>query len=392
MSLTVLTVRARRVVGVGVAAAVASLGVVAVPPVARGVSAPTSYTCTGDPAATLSVVLDTDAPARMRTGDSAAVVLTAATALPAAVAQQQYDAGARSFDGTIVTKAVVGGTALDVSHAIASTPIPARTEPAAVPFTATSAGLPVTAPAAPGPVAITAGDLVATLTFYTGSGTVVGGSPRTLTCAAPPGRPVAVDTIAVLAPSTTTLTLDRTASEHGQDVTATALVTTPAGPPDGAVAFSVDGLATAARVDQGGVATLLLPDLHAGTHRVTATFVPRDATTYDGSTTAPQVLSVARARTRARIPVTGRTTRVVTRVGVRVKGVFDTVPTGKVRITVKRIGRRGTEARVRTLDAGAATAGLGRLAKGRYRVTVAYRGDADHLALTKTKKFRVRRA
>ena len=92
-----------------------------------------------------------------------------------------------------------------------------------------------------------------------------------------------------------------------------------------------------------------------------------------------------------RIPVTGRTTTVVTRVGVKAKGVFDTVPTGKVRIKVKRIGKPGKWVRVRTLDDGSARAGFGRLKKGRYRVVVVYRGDANHRYLKKTKQFRVTR-
>ena len=63
-----------------------------------------------------------------------------------------------------------------------------------------------------------------------------------------------------------------------------------------------------------------------------------------------------------RVPVTGKTTTsAITRVGVRAKGVYDTVPTGKVRIKVKRLGaHRSKVSGCRTLDdAGAARAGFG---------------------------------
>ena len=209
------------------------------------------------------------------------------------------------------------------------------------------------------------------------------------------GVPVAgavSSSMAVVASSTTTLTLDKTASEYGQDVTATAKVTTSSGVPDGDVAFSVDGVATKARVGKGGLATLVLPDAGAGTHSVTATFVPRETAAYDASASPAQAWTVSPARTRMRIPVTGRTTKVATKVGVKAKGVFDTVPTGKVRIKVKRIGKAGRWVKVRTLDAnGAARAGFGRLKKGRYRATVVYRGDANHRYLKKAKTFRVTR-
>lgn len=218
----------------------------------------------------------------------------------------------------------------------------------------------------------------------TGAGLAVGTSGAV---AAP-----AIATISVVAPSTTTMSLDRTTSEYGQAVTATAQVLVASGTADGDVAFSVDGLATKARVDEDGVATLLLPDAGPGAHAVAATFVPRDATSYDASASAGQSWTVTRARTRIRIPVTGRTTTLVTRVGVRTKGVFGTVPTGKVRITVKRLNTRGTWVGTRTLDdTGAARAGFGRLSKGRYRAVVTYRGDAHHLSLKKSKGFRVKR-
>lgn len=368
-------------------------GLAATAPVAGAVSATLSYACTytdGPGAFTLPVVVNTNAPARTTVGQTVQVIATTSAVLPGDEAKTAYDAGARSLDGSLTTRAAFGTAAATLSQVVPRTDLPGQAVATPASFTATSAAFSYTAPLSPGSVEITAGDMSGTLQYYDENGDAVG-TPRLVDCTAPPGKAPVIDTITVVASSATTLTLDRTTSEFGQDVTATARVTTSSGGPDGDVAFSVDGLATKAKVGKDGVATLVLPDAGAGAHSVTATFVPRDAATYDGSATPAQTLTVTKARTRMRVPVNGKTTGVVTRVGVKAKGVFDTVPTGKVRIKVKRIGRAGMWVRVRTLDSGAAKAGFGRLKKGRYRVVVVYRGDAGHDSLKKTKKFRVTR-
>lgn len=370
-------------------ASLVAVGLAAGAPGAGAVSTSIGYACNpGADAFTLPVVLDTDAPTRMVVGRSTQLVVSAAATLPGSRAQAAWNAGARTLSGTWTLQGGFGSsTALD--QTIPSVPLPDESgAPADAPFSAASAPVTFTAPSTPGVVELTAGDLAGALQL------APSGGPLALTCTAPKvtGKAPVIDTITVVASSTTTLTLDRSTSEYGQDVTAMARVTTSSGTPDGDVAFSVDGVATKARVGKDGVATLVLPDARSGAHGVTATFVPRDTTTYDGSASAAQAWTVTPARTRIRIPVTGLTTKVVTRVGVRAKGVFGSVPTGKVRIKVVRVGRAGTRVRVRTLDAtGAAKAGYGRLAKGRYRATVVYRGDADHLALTKSRTFRVTR-
>lgn len=384
----------RRSAAAGLSAALAAVGLAAIAPAAQSASTSIAYSCTSpDPdlgSFTLPVVLDTNAPARMAVGQSAPVTVTASAVLPGAVAQAAASRPATSFDGTWTLSATFGTSAAAVPQTIGRTLLGDQAIARAVPFTASSAPSTYTAPATPGTVEVTAGDIAAgTWQFYNGD--AAAGGLSAISCTLPSGKPPVIDTITVVATSTTSLTLDRTASAYGQDVTATAKVTTSAGTPDGDVAFSVDGLATKAKVGKDGVATLVLPDAPTGSHSVTATFVPRDATAYDGSTSVAQAWTVAKARTRMRIPVTGRTTTAVTRVGVKAKGAFDTVPTGKVRITVKRIGKPGKWVRVRTLDDGSARAGFGRLKKGRYRVVVVYRGDANHRYLKKTKQFRVTR-
>ena len=393
MSSTRMTTRVRRALAVATAVATASLGVAAVAPTAQAVSAATTYDCTAlGSSYPFTVTVDTTAPARMITGTSAAVAAIASTVLPADLAQQLYGLGARKFDGTIAAQITAGATTVNTAPVIPRTPIPEQTTATAVPFTATSPALPYTAPATPGPVAITVEDFVATINLYDGSDNPVGG-PLTLTCeVAPPKKAVLIDTVNVVASSTTTLALDRAAADYGQDVTATAKVTSSSGSPDGEVAFSVNGgTATSVRVDKDGLATFVLAEPPVGANTIVATFVPRDAASYDGSASS-QPLSVAKVRTKMRVPVTGRTTKTATRVGVRAKGVYETVPTGKVRIKVQRIGRTGKTIKVRTLsDTGTARAGFGTLKKGRYRVTVVYRGDANHRYVKKIKTFRVKR-
>ena len=194
------------------------------------------------------------------------------------------------------------------------------------------------------------------------------------------------------ASSATTLVLDRPTATYGREVTATAAVTTATGAPDGHVAFSVDGLALTAVVGPDGIARLVLPAAGVGAHSVTATFVPRDPTTYAGSSSAPQALTVVKVRSRLPTRTTGKTTAAPTRVQVRARGIFDTVATGRVRITLKRNDRSGGRVATRRLDDGAAEAGFGRLRKGRYLVVVVYRGDGQHLATSTTRRFRVESA
>jgi hypothetical protein len=63
-----------------------------------------------------------------------------------------------------------------------------------------------------------------------------------------------------------------------------------------------------------------------------------------------------------------------------------------VKLVVRRVGTRGSTRVVVPLDgAGVALTRLGRLAKGRYRMTVTYVGDSQHLRETSFEKFFVRR-
>ena len=391
MTMTSARTRLRRGAAAGISFSVAALGLAAVAPAAQA-AATVTYSCTSQfYNADIALTIDTNAPAKVYVGDKADVVVTATGALPSNLAGDAYGSGYRSFDGTVTAKASIGTTNLDVPHSIPRTTIPNQTPPTPATFTATSGALPF-APTAPGVVDVKVGDLTAALTFYSDTSTPVS---LTLNCTAPPGQPAVVDTVAVVYRTSTTLTLSKTATKYGQDVTATAKVVgtgAAVGAGDGDVAFSVDGKITTAKVDKDGVATLVLPDTAVGGHSVTATFVPKDAARFDGSASAAQVWDVAKARTKLRVPVTGKRTGKVTKVGVKAKGAFGTVPTGKVKIKLKRLGNAGRWVKVRKLsDTGAAKAGFGKLKAGRYKVTVKYRGDTNHDRARKLKTFRVTR-
>ena len=72
-------------------------------------------------------------------------------------------------------------------------------------------------------------------------------------------------------------------------------------------------------------------------------------------------------------------------------GDWGTRPTGPVTVTARHLGTGKVTRRQRTLDpAGAATARLGILRTGRYRLRVTYAGDAQHLPTRYTEKFTVR--
>ncbi|KQV67594.1 hypothetical protein ASC64_10155 [Nocardioides sp. Root122] len=208
-----------------------------------------------------------------------------------------------------------------------------------------------------------------------------------LAAAACPGRPASA-----AVPSTTTVALSAVQSAYGQPVTASAAVTTAAGPGEGDVVFSVDGVAFKAGLGADGTASIVLPRAGAGAHAVQATYLPRDPLLQDGSTSSSAGWQVAQVRTRLQVDVTGRRLRAPMVVHVRAAGEYGTTASGDVRIVVRRWGRKVRVAGG-ALESGALTSPV-RLAtgpsrRGGYRVAVTYRGDAQHLPATRTVHFRI---
>lgn len=191
-------------------------------------------------------------------------------------------------------------------------------------------------------------------------------------------------------PSTTVLVLDHPTSAYGQTVRATAQVVIPGGTPDGDVYFVVDGASIKANLSADGSASILLPRALVGEHQVVARFV-QFPDRQQGSESAPTSWVVTQARTRVQVRVTGRGAHVPTAVVLGAVGDFGTRPTGSVTVTARHLGTGRVVRRVRTLDAaGAATARLGILRTGAYRLRVSYAGDAQHLAERHSERFTVR--
>jgi hypothetical protein len=191
-------------------------------------------------------------------------------------------------------------------------------------------------------------------------------------------------------PSQTTLTLSSTESVYGQTVTASALVSNSSGQPEGDVLFTVDGATVKANVSGAGAASIVLPRALVGVHSVAATYVPSDARRQDGSTSGPQAWVVVPAATHLQVDVRGHGAR--RSLEVRAAGQYGTIPTGRVRVTVRHLGTRTVIRSVRRLDeAGLARSVLRRLTGGSNRARVTYVGDGQHGRVRQVVRFRVRR-
>ncbi|SEC81170.1 Ig-like domain (group 3) [Nocardioides exalbidus] len=217
--------------------------------------------------------------------------------------------------------------------------------------------------------------------------TVVGSGPAPASTHGP--APVRAAAQAVT--SATSVALSTTRSAYGQTITATASVVTSTGRPEGAVYFSVDGVATRANLGARTTVTLALPDAPVGDHAVTASFVPNYPDDQRGSTSPVQPWTVERVRTRLFVTVQGRGLRIPTSVRVEAGGEYGSAPTGRVTLTLTRAGSGRTTTRARALPAdGVVVARYGTLGKGRYRSVVTYAGDSQHLPERRVQWFQVR--
>ena len=383
------SVRTKHAFATGLAVVMTGGGLAAVAAPANAETGAVNYTC---PVAgqnfQVSVNTDSTAPAKMYVGDTANIVVDSDVVLPPEMAKLAYDVlGARSFDGNVAAKGTFSGGQLTVNETIPTTSLGDQTTATAVPFTATSAATPLK-PTLPGDLAFEAGDLTATLNFTKQDGTT---QVLPVTCTRPPGQPPVIDKVLVVSRSTTALTLSPATAGYGAPVTATAKVTTAGGTPDGDVTFVVDGVSTKVPV-KDGAASLVVDEAVVGSHAVSATFTPKDATHYEGSSATPGSFKVSKAATSTRVKITGKRVRERTAAAIRVVGINKTVPTGKVKLVLRKAGNQGFhKAKSGTLAKGARTFNLGRLGKGTYRVVVKYLGDSNHLKSKTVKRFRVRR-
>lgn len=382
------SVRTKHAFATGLAVVLTGGGLAAVAAPANAATGPQPYSCSYD-GQSYSVGVDTDsnAPAKLAVGDSADVVVNSRVTFPSALVEALYADGARSFAGTIAASGTVNQAPLTINEAIPSTPLGNQMPPVAVEFVATSGALPFKG-SVPGDVVLGAGDLNANLALTNADGSE---TTATVACKAPPGKALVVDTIVVVSKSSTTLTLSRTTAGYGAPVTATAKVATPGGTPAGDVAFVVGGVSTKVPV-KDGFASLVIDQATVGTHAVSATFTPKDLVHYEGSSATPVNLKVSKAATSTRVKIIGKRVRERTSATIKVVGINKTVPTGKVKLVLRKAGNRGFhKVRRGTLAKGSRGFNLGRLGKGRYKVVAKYTGDGNHLRSKTVKRFRVRR-
>ncbi len=258
------------------------------------------------------------------------------------------------------------------------------------------------------------GDLDVRFGFMDADGAVVG-EPVALTCTTP-SAPVA-DTVWVK--SVTFLDLlvgtdnwdeawEKRTYAYGQPIPVRVRVgawntTAPAGWVD----LTLDGVARLVPLDANGEAVAMIPGPadRAGYHTVGATFVPADPTFYGAGTRShppgginypnPASIPVTFARAKPHVRVTGTRTERRTKVHVRVVPEFASTPTGDVRVNLRRLGTKehwSKTQNIRVVDGRSRVlAGFGRLPRGRYKLVVKYRGDADHLGSRAFEKVRVRR-
>jgi len=394
------SVRTKHALATGLAVVMTGGGLAAVAAPANATTGSVEYTCTTDPldptkSFKLPVTIDSDAPAKLYVGETANIKVSSASVLPGALAETAYDGGARFFDGSIAGNGTVRigngqPAAVVVNQTIPETVILEQTTAKDVPFTATSASAIPFNPTTLGDLEMTAGDFKATLNLKDAAKAPTVPPTVEVDCEAPAGKAPVIDNILVVSRSTTTLTLSPATAGYGAPVTATAKVTTPGGTPDGEVTFVVGGVSTKVPV-KAGAASLVIDQTVVGTHAVSATFTPKDATHYEGSSATPVTLKVSKAATSTKVKITGKRARQRTTAAIKVVGINKTVPTGKVKLVLRKVGNQGFHtAKSGRLAKGARIFNLGRLGKGRYKVVVKYLGDSNHLRSKTVKRFRVR--
>jgi len=186
-----------------------------------------------------------------------------------------------------------------------------------------------------------------------------------------------VEHTVALASTTTVLALDPSPAYPGQDVTLTAVVSSPSGTPAGEVEFLVDGTPVGTVALSDGTASAAWSPYGAGTRAVTARYAglgdyagsedSADHVVLKGATAI--VLSTPEASTPAGVPVTFTAT-------ITPVTPASGEPSGTVTFTL------GTATEDVPLSGGTATFTSPALAHGQHTVSATYSGDADFEAST----------
>ncbi len=194
--------------------------------------------------------------------------------------------------------------------------------------------------------------------------------------------------VVAAAPSATTTTVDlqspTVAYGETSKVTATVDTASNGGPkPAGKVELRVGDKVVVADLTNSGRVDFDLPLVRAATtpYAVTATFVPTDPLAFSTSTSAPASLTVTKDATTSTVTARhNKTKRKIVAKNV-VTSANGQVPTGKVKLVLRRNGLKIAKTVVSLNDSGVARVVFRQVRnKGTYKVVSKYRGSDNFLA------------
>lgn len=284
------------------------------PVLALGTAAPAEaalvaqvHTCTGEIKEPATVTIDTDAPPSMYVGEHRTLEVSSTLKFPGKTTYALMLAwGEGRVWGSGTFKVDVGTTAKAFTSIYPEVRVKAGylvdgSDSNPIVLASTDAQLGVTAPATPGILRITesrSGGKSVDVSMPFHRKALGADRIRTARCVHTATENPVIDSIVVRSRSALQASLTPAVLQQNSRATATATVTVDGGRADGTVTYtdaaSGEEIAKATVVD--GAATVALPALPVGTHRMLAEFVPSDRQLYDGSTTGPLTLEVRPAQ------------------------------------------------------------------------------------------------
>lgn len=385
-----LSTRVAVIATLALAGAGLTVGLAAGP--AGAASGAITYTCTTPLGASdFAVTVDSTLPATMAPGDAAEYDLSATVTVPEGLVNAARDVlGASTVEGSVAATGDLSGTPVTASLALPVTTLPVT---GSLPLTGTGAAGQF-APTTPSIQTLKAGNFTADLVFKNAEGAQVFAMDD-MPCVVKVTDPVqntTVDTVKVVAPSTTTLALARTTAAYGQATTATATVGSAFTTPTGSVVFTVGGR-TITKTISAGKATVTLPTLNAGkTYAVKATYKPASTAPYTASSATKSYKVVADStRTTALAPDIKKGGK--GRAAITVKSAHGKVVTGKVEAKLFKGSKLLGKVTV-ALKSGKAAVVFGKrltIVGTGYKVVVKYLPTTNFKTSTDSDPFRVKR-
>ncbi len=176
----------------------------------------------------------------------------------------------------------------------------------------------------------------------------------------------------------------RSSSTYGTSGTTTVVVTDAEGrSATGTVTLTGNGVELSATLKRGEAVFRLPAALKAGSYALTARYTGNDDLAAAEATTTH---TVAKAGVTASVAVKGATSK---KKGKATVTLSSSKATGKVTVTLKK--GKATKKVTTTVAGGKGTVKLPKLAKGTWKVTVAYAGDANHTSAKGTGSVKVKK-